>query len=152
MERELHEGERGELVVWNLFIKSKGIRSVVDVRDDMRFREEDVDFLIEDAERQFTKIEVKTDSMAHRTGNFAYEVESSKTYHTKGCFEKTKADFIAYYVPGLNKIFLVNVGLLRDFVHGSKLKYVEMGDNAIGHLIPFEELEKRRIIHRVYEV
>lgn len=152
MEKELHDGERGELVVWNLFIKSIGIRSVVDVRDDLRFRDEDVDFLVEDAKRQFTKIEVKTDSMAHRTGNFAYEVESSKTYHSKGCFEKTKADFIAYYVPGLSKVFLINVGLLRDYVHGSHLRLVEMGDNALGHLIPFSELENREIIYKTYEV
>lgn len=152
MEKQLHDGERGELIVWNLYIKMNGVRSVVDVRDDLRFRDEDVDYLIEDAKRQFTKVEVKTDSMADRTGNFAYEVESSKTYHTKGCFEKTKADFIAYYVPGLNQVFLINVPLLRDYVHGSNLKLVQMGDNALGHLIPLEELRVRGIITKVYEV
>lgn len=152
MQKELHEGEKGELVVWNLFIKQKGIKSVVDVRDDLRFREEDVDFLIEDINRQFTKVEVKTDFMLDKTGNFAYEKESSKTYHTQGCFEKTKADFIAYYVPNINKVYLINVGLLRDFVHGSNLRLVQMGDDALGHLIPLNELKQREIIIKEYEV
>ena len=152
MEEELREGEKGELIVWNLFIKQKSIRSVVDVRDDLRFREEDVDFLVEDINRQFTKLEVKTDLYADKTGNFAYEKESSKTYHTKGCFEKTKADFIAYYVPGLNKVFLLNVRLLRDYVNGSNLRLVQMGDDALGYLIPFKELAIREIITKEYKV
>lgn len=152
MEQQLREGTVGEYIVWNLFSKMKATRAVVDVRDDERFRKFDVDFLIENYNRQFIWLEVKTDSMAHRTGNFAYELKSSKTYNTLGCFEKTKADYIAYYVPGYQKVFLINVGLLRDYVHGSHLNPVNMGDDAIGYLIPISELESRKIIERTYGV
>lgn len=152
MEKELREGTVGEYIVWNLFIKQKGIRSVVDVRDDEFFRKCDVDFLIEDVGRQFHWVEVKTDSMADRTHNFAYEKFSSKTYHTQGCFEKTKAEVIMYYVPGWKKVFAINVGLLRDYVHNQHLEERKMGDDAIGYLIPFEELARRNIVTNCYEV
>lgn len=152
MEKELHEGAKGECIVWNLYSNLKGIRSVVDVRLDKRYQQEDVDFLIETYDRQFYKVEVKTDSKADRTGNLAYEFESSKTYHTPGCFEKTKADYIAYYVPNIDTVFQINVGLLRDYVHGSKLKLREMGDNAIGYLIPLDELRVRKIIDMSFKV
>lgn len=152
MIEQLHEGAKGEAVVWNLYNGLKGVRSVVDVRLDKRFQDEDVDFLIEDYNRQFWKVEVKTDSMAGRTGNIAYELESSKTYHTPGCFEKTKADYIAYYIPQNEVVHIINVGLLRDYVKNTNHKLVEMGDNAIGYLLKIEELAKLNIIEKTYKI
>lgn len=147
MEKELRIGASGELIVWDKLMHFSNVKSVIDVRDDKQFREFDVDFLVEDTSRQFHWFEIKTDLFAHETGNIAYEFYSSKYYKTQGCFEKTKATDIAYFVPGFKKIFLINVGLLRDYVHAINLPLKPMGDNALGYLIPIEELEKREIIY-----
>lgn len=151
MEKELKIGLNGELIVWDKLMRFANVKAVVDVRDDKFFRDCDVDFLVEDVNRQFHWFEIKTDLFAHRSGNIAYEVYSSKTYKTPGCFEKTKAEHIAYYVPGIQKTFLINVGLLRDYVHAINEPLIPMGDNALGHLIPIEELQKRRIIYKTLE-
>lgn len=145
-------GEVGEQVVWNLFIKMKTVRNVIDVRDDEYFRKVDVDFLIETSGRQFVWLEVKTDSMAARTGNMAYEVLSNKNFNTLGCLEKTAAGWIAYYVPDANKVYLMDAKKLRSHAHSGRYSEVSMGDQATGFLIPLRALYEAHVILKTYEV
>ena len=91
----LKNGGYGEHAVWNMFNKMPKVRSVVDVREDKMFQSLDIDFLVENIDRQFSTIEVKTDYKAHETGNIVYEVTTSGNI---GCFEKTKAKYKAYFV------------------------------------------------------
>lgn len=137
MENDLQRGSLGECIAWDILIKSPKTRSVVDVRDDKKFQQYDVDFLWENSNRQFVWIEVKTDYKAHETGNIVYEVSTSGNI---GCFEKTCAKYIMYYVVGNATMYYVNCERLKTYVKEHPLKEYRMGDNAIGYLIPISDL------------
>lgn len=144
----LKEGESGEHVVWNLLQKSEKVRSVVDVRQDKKFQAQDIDFLIENINRQFTPIEVKTDFKAHETGNIAYELSTSGHL---GCFEKTKATYIFYYIPASRVVHMIDVVAMRTYLHKVRPEERRMGDNATGFLIPIADLKRARVIKYTYE-
>lgn len=144
---ELQFGEIGEFVVWNLLQREKQTRQIFDVRDDKRFRQFDVDFLVEDYGRNITWVEVKTDQVAYRTGNLVYETE----YNGKiGAFEKTKADYIAYYVPQSGIVYMLNVPALRKRVASGDYSIKEMGRASKGYVIPIEDLERFGVVTHEY--
>lgn len=144
----LEEGNIGEFVVWNLLSKLNTVKNVIDVRDDKYFQSVDVDFLVEDTDRQFTWLEVKTDFKAHETGNFVYE---STTSGNIGCFEKTKASFIAYYVAESGNVYILSVKALRNYVESHELRTISMGDNATGYLLDIGELDRTKVIKQMYK-
>lgn len=133
----------GEFVVWDYFSHHKGIKEILDVRDDKKFQQYDVDFLIMDSNRQVAWVEVKTDFKAHETGNFVYEISTSGNI---GCFEKTLADVIAYYVPSSGNLYLLDVKALREYTKTRTLREVRMGDNAKGYLLDIGDLERTKVI------
>ena len=136
-------GEYGEHTIWNMLVNTEKVRSVVDVRQDKHFQEQDIDFLVENMKRQFTPIEVKTDFKAHETGNLVYELSTSGNI---GCFEKTKARYIYYFVPKARVVYVIDVLQLRNYVHQTGLEEVKMGDYATGYLVPIADLEKANVI------
>lgn len=144
----LKEGESGEHVVWNILQKQSNIRSVVDVRMDKKFQEQDIDFLVENMNRQFTTIEVKTDFVAHDTGNLVYELSTSGHI---GCFEKTQAEYIMYYIPAEKVVHLIDVVALRTYIHKVRPEERKMGDNATGFLLPLQDLIKTKVIKYTYK-
>lgn len=141
----LKEGESGEHVVWNLLQKQKNVRSVIDVRLDRGFQSKDIDFLVEDDQRQFFTVEVKTDFKAHETGNLVYELSTSGNI---GCFEKTEAKFIFYYIPANKTVHMIDVIALRTYIHKVRPEERKMGDNATGFLIPIQDLTKAKVIKK----
>ena len=147
-EQSLREGESGEHIVWNILSKSQDVRSIVDVRQDKVFQEMDIDFLVENSARQFTPIEVKTDFKAHDTGNIVYELSTSGHI---GCFEKTKARYIYYYVPGDQVVYMIDVKAMRTYVHQSRPEEKNMGDNAAGFLLPIRDLIDAKVIKRTHK-
>ena len=142
-DESLFEGNIGEYVVLNYFTHLPTVKDVVDVRDDKFFQSCDVDFLVMNIDRQLTWVEIKTDFQAHKTGNFVYECTTSGNI---GCFEKTKAQVIAYYVPHSGNLYLLNVQALRNYVRHNNLKVVRMGDNATGYLLDIGDLERTDVI------
>ena len=144
----LQEGGYGEHAIWNLLMKQAWVRSVVDVRDDLEFQKKDIDFLVENLRRQFTSIEVKTDFKAHETGNLVYELSTSNNI---GCFEKTQAKYIVYFVPELKEAYWINVKALRTYIHKVRPDERKMGDNATGFLLPISELKKHGVIEKTFE-
>ena len=150
-EDSLKEGGMGEHTVWNLLTdseKNPKIRFVFDVRKDKNYQAKDIDFLVENTNRQITPFEVKTDMQAHKTGNIVYEKTTSN--HV-GCFEKTQAHIIAYYIPGNQQVHMIRVSALRKYVQESKLSEVRMGDNATGYLLPIEDLKNNGVILKTFE-
>lgn len=144
----LKEGEAGEHAVWNLFNNLAGVRSVVDVRKDKRFQENDIDFLVEDYKRQWTPIEVKTDFKSQDTGNIIYEVSTSGNL---GCFEKTKAKYIAYYIPAAQVVHMIDMVKMRTYLQKARPEERNMGDNATGFLLPIEDLKREKVIYQTHE-
>ena len=136
-------GEYGEHTIWNLLNKMEHTRSVVDVRKDKNFQEQDIDFLVEDFDRQFTPVEVKTDYKAQVTGNLAYELSTSGNI---GCFEKTQARYIIYYLPRIETAYFVEVSKLREFVKATKPKEINMGDYSKGYLLSIKDLTDSKVI------
>ena len=147
-EQSIKVGENGEHVIWNLLQKMPKVRSIVDVRQDKVYQSQDIDFLIENYDRQFTPIEVKTDYKAHETGNVVYELTTSGNI---GCFAKTRARFIYYYVPADNVVYAISVRALRNYIEKVKPEERRMGDNATGYLLPIENLIKAKVIVKVHK-
>ena len=141
-------GGYGEHAVWNILTNQPKVRVIVDVRKDKRFQEKDIDFLVENADQQFTSVEVKTDFKAHETGNIVYELTTSGNI---GCFEKTQADYIAYFIPKTKQVHMIHVRALRSYIDKNKPNEIRMGDNATGFLIKIKDLVDAKVIKTTYE-
>ena len=150
-QNDLRTGELGEEVVYNFLSRNPNTSKVLDVRGDKVFQKLDVDFIQELISGGFRMIEVKTDTQAHYTRNLAYEHTSNKYYNTIGCFEKTKADYIFYYLTETKEVYILDTLRLRQYVrvHKSRFREVNMGDNALGYLIKLEELINNKIGWRI---
>lgn len=146
-QKDLSTGKIGEDVIFDFLKTNKTTKTVVDVRLDKFFQELDVDFIQETYNNEVRKIEVKTDTMAHKTGNLAYEHTSNKYYNSIGCFEKTRADYIFYYLTETRETYILHTETLREYirVHKNSLREVSMGDNALGYLIKLKELIQNNI-------
>lgn len=150
-QKDLNTGSIGEEVALNLLKNDSNTLSVIDVREEKLFQKLDVDFIQELIGGGFRMIEVKTDTQAHYTKNLAYEHTSNKYYNTIGCFEKTKADYILYYLTETKEMYVIHTNSLRSYVHGNKNRFreVNMGDNALGYLVKLEELTQNNIAWRM---
>lgn len=150
-QKDLRTGVLGEEVVYNFLLRNSQTSNVLDVRDDKVFQKLDVDFIQELISGGTRMIEVKTDTQAHYTKNLAYEHTSNKYYNTIGCFEKTKADYIFYYLTETKEVYILDTLRLRQYVrvHKSRFREVNMGDNALGYLIKLEELINNKIGWRI---
>ena len=150
-QKDLNTGSIGEDIIFDFLQTRKMTKYVLDVRNDKFFQDIDIDFIQETINNNIIKIEVKTDTMAHRTGNLAYEHTSNKYYNTIGCFEKTKSDYIFYYLTETNELYILSTIKLRNYVNSNKdnLREVRMGDNALGYLIKLNELIKYNIGSKV---
>lgn len=146
-QQDLKIGNVGEEVIFNFLEKNKATKTILDVRNDKFFQELDIDFIQETKQGEVRKIEVKTDTIAHKTGNLAYEHTSNKYYNTIGCFEKTRADYIFYYLTETGELYILHTNTLRSYITNNKnrLREVNMGDNALGYLVKLEELIKNKI-------
>ena len=136
-------GNKGESIIFNFLSTYPSTTAIIDVTKDEWFQQFDIDFIWQDTEYNIFKIEVKTDTLADKTGNMVYEVWSDKRTHSKGCFEKTEADYIFYYLINNKTLYVFNTKELREWVleHTNNLKQTDMGDNAFGYVIRLSDLK-----------
>lgn len=136
-------GQNGEYIIYNYLSNHSSTINLIDVSKDKWFQQFDIDFLWQDTEYNIFKIEVKTDTLADKTGNMVYEIWSDKRTHSKGCFEKTEADYIFYYLINNRTLYVFNTKELREWVleHTNNLKQTDMGDNAFGYVIKLSDLK-----------
>ena len=151
----LKKGRDGELAVEDLLYShcyyGEGFpcldaEVLFDLSADADFQEKDIDFMVRTRNEHIFYIEVKTDFLAHKTGNFVYELTTSGN---NGCFAKTKADYIIYHINETDENYIVDICKLRRYVSTSNLNLVPMGDSATGYLIPIKTLEEENIIHKI---
>ena len=135
-------GQNGEYIIYNYLSNHSSTINLIDVSKDKWFQQFDIDF-IQVTNDGINKIEVKTDRIADRTGNMVYEIYSDKRFYTLGCFEKTEADYIFYYLINTNILYIFNTQELREWVleHQHNLKLVDMGDFALGYIIRLNDLK-----------
>lgn len=140
---DIQIGDKGENIIYNYLWKHKSTLKIVDVSKDKWFQQFDIDFLQITNNGIINKIEVKTDRIADRTGNMVYEIYSDRRTYTKGCFEKTEADYIFYYLINTNILYIFSTQELREWIleHQHNLKLVEMGDYALGYIIKLNDLK-----------
>lgn len=148
---DIKVGEIGEEKTLEYLYSRDFTQEVIDVRDDDFWRDNDVDFILICKDGDILKIEIKTDMIADKSKNLAYEVISNKHYNTLGCFVKTKCDVMFYYLPNTDEMYYINMSMLRDYVEENKknLTLVPMGDNALGYLLRINKLLEKEIMFKV---
>ena len=89
--------------------------------------------------------------MADKTGNMVYEIYSDRRTCSQGCFEKTQADYILYYLINTKVLYIFDTQELREWVHKHKNELWQtcMGDFAIGYVIPLNDLKNIYIKERL---
>lgn len=143
---DLSFGREGEAVVRNLLESSGNFEAIWDCSSDKYFQERDIDLLGIASDGHIAKYEVKTDRMAHETGNLVFEV---KTSGNVGCLAKTDADYVMYYVEGNDKVFCFNAEQMRRYLKRNRFKLYRMGDNAEGYLLNINQLLRDKQIRRI---
>ena len=140
---DIQIGNKGENIIYDYLWKHKSTLKIVDVSKDKWFQQFDIDFLQIDTEYNINKIEVKTDRLADKTGNMVYEYWSDRRTYSAGCFEKTQADYIFYYLINTKVLYIFKTQELQEWVHKHKDKLWQtcMGDFAIGYVIPLNDLK-----------
>ena len=148
---DVQVGNKGENIIYDYLMNHPSTDSVVNVSNDKWFQQFDIDFIQIDGDGGVNKIEVKTARLADKTGNMVYEVWSDKRFYSKGCFEKTEADYIFYYLINTNILYIFDTQGLREWVleHQHNLKLVDMGDYALGYIIPLNDLKEISIKERL---
>lgn len=144
---DLTEGEKGEELVLQLLTKSPQNKAVIDVRKDIYFQDLDIDFLAEKHSGVVIKYEVKTDRLAHKTGNLVYEETTSGNI---GCLAKSHADYILYYLSQSNELYGFWLIDMRNYIKETQPELVRMGDNAEGYLLKIKDLTSKEIIRKVF--
>ena len=140
---DIQIGNKGEDIIYNYLMNHPSTDNVMDVSKSWWFQQFDIDFIQIDKNGSVNKIEVKTDRMADKTGNMVYEIYSDKRTCSQGCFEKTQADYILYYLINTKVLYIFDTQELREWVHKHKNELWQtcMGDFAIGYVIPFNDLK-----------
>lgn len=143
---DLSFGREGESIVRNLLESSGNFDNVWDCSNDKYFQQKDIDLLALCQDGHIAKYEVKTDRMAHETGNIAFEITTSGNI---GCLAKSEADFVMYYIEGNGRLYCFNTEQMRQYLKQNRFKLYRMGDNAEGHLLSINRLLRDKQIKRI---
>jgi hypothetical protein len=143
---DLQDGKKAEELVRFKLSQTGKFEAIWDCSDDKYFQSKDIDILALKPDGGIAKIEVKADRQAHRTGNLAWE---QKTSGNIGCFAKTEADYIMYYVVGNGELYIFQPKELRRYIEQSHKRMFPMGDNAEGYLLNIKALFKEGTIRRI---
>ena len=140
---DIQVGNKGENIIYDYLINHPSTDNVMDVSKSWWFQQFDIDFIQIDKNGSVNKIEVKTDRMADKTGNMVFEIYSDRRTCSQGCFEKTQADYILYYLINTKVLYIFDTQELREWVHKHKNELWQtcMGDFALGYIIPLNDLK-----------
>jgi hypothetical protein len=91
---------------------------VQNVEDAKEYQVQDIDLLcileIGDGEKTVA-IEVKGDTKAHQTGNFFFETVSNEALGTQGCFLKSKAHLLFYYLLETDRLYIFPMKRMQNW-------------------------------------
>lgn len=147
--KDLKTGEVGEKITMEYLSSIENFDCILDVRDNKLFQKIDVDFLVLTKDNIMLPVEVKSDTMAHRTNNIVYETVSNRKTGSIGCFEKTRAKYMYYYLTVPQELYVIDVIKLQEYAHENCTKKVRMGDCAEGYLIKMNALLDLEIMKKV---
>lgn len=118
---------------------------VIDVRNTKKFQEMDVDFILNKGNGDVIMVEVKTDRKISDTGNLVFETLSNGN---PGCLQRSAADAICYVDAVYGVMYYINLQKLKILIGNMHYKEVHMGDNAVGYLIPVDDVIKYNVCTR----
>ena len=130
-ELDVWRGRKGE----ELFEKAMGDR-VTNVTEDGKYQKDDIDYI----SSCVCGWEVKTDYMAHKTGNLALESHTS----TQGLswLWKSRADIFVFVIPQTQELYAIPKLTLLKFCMKEPLRHVRKYDNGKDIeliLLPFDK-------------
>lgn len=120
--------------------------AICDLREDIRFKEADIDYMYQSQDNQWHYCKVIEDMQADKTGNLIYDKHRG---NKGGHCERTKADVIFYYIKPSNSAYLIGAKLLRKFANAT----YEMGEidrGGKGCYIPIANLVSKNIARKLF--
>ena len=150
---DLRFGKLCEDVIRRFLMHYVDVDDVRDISNSNRGIKDDIDFEIVYRDGHTSTAELKSDMQAHKTGNIAYEELSHKN---PGCFARTKADHILYFVKETDMVYVLNPVKFREFIAEMKMDKEKaaslkvrpsgMGEGAFGYLVPITVLAKTDVL------
>lgn len=157
--RDKNLGRLGEIRIKNHMSSYSNVTEVRDISSSRRGIDDDIDFEIVYTDGHISTLEVKTDLMAHMTGNMVYEELSNKN---PGCFARTKADHIAYMLEATGETYILHPERFRALIAEVKenqekakelgIRATRMGQGAYGYLIPITSIIKTDVVECMIKV
>lgn len=140
----MSDGQRGEQIVIEWLSNRDEIESIIDVRQDQSMQRDDVDLQIT-TNQKIVLIEIKTDKHLGLSNNILFEkarinhvTTDSANCVTLGWSVRSSADWIIYYGPSVNKLYLIRLhDLQRAFQKYSK----DARDKINVKIIPTDEIK-----------
>ena len=125
-------------------------------KDEQIEKDIDLHWMREYAEKVIvTTVEVKVDTQGHETGNLAFETVSNEIRGTRGCFMRSEAELLFYYLAGSGELWVMDMALVRKWFIDELSKsrnrfrlfetYTSLSGGQVypsyGRLVPIEELK-----------
>lgn len=155
--KDLKTGKDGEEIIRKRLLAFPSVIDVRDISNSKRGIDDDIDFEIVYKDGHTSTVEIKTDLMAHNTGNFAYEEYS---HRNPGCFARTKADHILYFLYETGEVYVLNPVKFRTYISEMKqdkqrarylrIRATGMGEGAFGYLVPINVLKSTDVFECMF--
>lgn len=155
--KDLKTGKDGEEIIRKRLLAFPSVIDVRDISNSKRVIDDDIDFEIVYKDGHTSTVEIKTDLMAHSTGNFAYEEYS---HRNPGCFARTKADHILYFLYETGEVYVLNPVKFRTYISEMKqdkqrarylrIRATGMGEGAFGYLVPINVLKSTDVFECMF--
>lgn len=98
-------------------------RDIINVEDDKRFQELDIDLICVYKNGPPDNIEVKCDT--YDSGNFFFETISNSSKGTEGCFMYTLADKLYYYFEKRDSFYILPMPETRNWFIENRYRFKE---------------------------
>lgn len=138
-------GDAGEDIVFDYLSKREDVKKIIDVANNSEYFKLGVDFLVEMENGMEVSIDAKNDKHIKNTENVFCEYMSNQRYGTKGNFVTSQADYFFTVMEGTDKILLLPLKNVREYVEKNKFRYRWVNCRSSysgGYLVPCWELIK----------
>ena len=141
-EEQLKLGQDCEKEIYN-YLRATGWKIKVADRDNQR---KGIDCFVSSKDKHYA-IEIKSDKKASKTGNAFFETISVDNKNIKGWAYTSQADYIFYYLPNDELIYIISPLWVKKNIKRLETVYPKRiipnkGYNTVGVLVPLYILEQ----------
>ena len=149
-------GNYGEQIIKYYFENNPNIADVIDVSQDKRYQDKDIDFLVKLKSGENISIELKTDT--YDTGNIFYESISNEEHNVLGCMIKSRAKCLFYYFIKTKELYIIDFKSYKEWVNKNSKRFIKKRikninrysngiTHSVGFLIPKKIFEEEMVGH-----